>query len=471
MKTMKADVGLVGLAVMGRNLALNIEEKGFSVAVFNRHPAPTAEFMGGEAAGRRFLPANSLREFVGSLCRPRRIILMIKSGKPVDDILAVILPMLSRGDVVMDGGNSNYHDTERRQKVVIATGISFVGMGVSGGEFGARFGPSIMPGGDREAYLKIRRIIEKAAARTEDGPCCTFVGKSSAGHFTKMVHNGIEYAVMQILAEAWDIMTTGLGMKTAEAREVFGKWNAGPLSSYLVEISEKVLGKIDPITGRPLVELISGIAAQKGTGKWTTEAALDLGVPVPTITAAVDARIISGHRSLREEASRTIGGASVRIKAPRAKVLAELMKAVRGATLLSYAQGLHLLARASKEYGYGIRLSEVCRIWKGGCIIRARELDMLMQVFKTRPVIEHLFQSRRFSSTVRACVPRLRLVVERAVSASLPVPALSSALAYRDSFARVRLPANLTQAQRDYFGAHTFERTDRKGVFHEDWES
>lgn len=470
MKQQKADVALVGLAVMGRNLALNIEEKGFTVAVFNRSPAPLEEFMAGEAAGRNFLPAGSLKVMVGSLTRPRRIILMVKSGPPVDAIMEVVLPLLSRGDVVMDAGNSNYHDTERRQKQADEKGISFVGMGVSGGEFGARHGPSIMPGGDRAAYAKIRRIVEKAAARTGDGPCCAFVGKGSAGHFTKMVHNGIEYAVMQVLAEAFDIMTTGLGMKTGEAREVFGKWNAGPLSSYLVEISETVLGKTDPITGRPLVEMISGIAEQKGTGKWTTQAALDLGVPVPTITAAVDARIISGHRREREDASRVLGASSRRLGGGRGWLLSALMNAVRGSMLVSYAQGLHLLAPASRDYNYGIRLDEVCRIWKGGCIIRASLLDMLMDEYRKKPGMEHLFQSRRFSSSVRACTAPLRAVVGSAIASGIPVPAMASALSYRDSFARVRLPANLTQAQRDYFGAHTFERTDRPGVFHADWD-
>ena len=470
MEHFRADIGVIGLAVMGRNLALNFSDRGFRVAVFNHEPEMTRDFMvqGGEVRG--FISAKSIRDLVSSLHRPRRILMMIKAGAPVDSVLAGLLPLLSRGDVVMDGGNSNYHDTERRQKLARARGVSFLGVGVSGGEYGARNGPSIMPGGDRSAYKLVAPVLEKAAALTGDGPCCTYVGAGSAGHFTKMVHNGIEYALMQVIAEAWDIMKTGLGMRAAETRDVFEKWNDGPLSSYLVEITAQVLGKMDEKGRRPLVELIADSAGQKGTGKWTTQAALDLGVPVPTITAAVDSRIISGHPETRARASRILGGASARIHVPRARLVSALMHAVRGASLISYGQGLHLLARASRDYGYGIRLAEVCRIWKGGCIIRARELDLLADAFRAKPGMEHLFESKRYASAVRLCSAPLRWVVEQAVAARIPVPALASALSYRDSFVRVRLPSNLIQAQRDLFGAHTFRRIDRPGVFHADWE-
>jgi len=454
---------------MGRNLALNLSDRGFRVAVFNQEPVMTRDFMaqGGEVRG--FIAAKSLRDLTCSLRRPRRILMMIKAGAPVDSVLASLLPLLTRGDVVMDGGNSNYHDTERRQKLARVRGVSFMGVGVSGGEYGARNGPSIMPGGDRSAYNLVKGVLEKAAALTSDGPCCAYIGAGSAGHFTKMVHNGIEYALMQVIAEAWDIMKTGLGMSTEETRNVFAEWNNGLLSSYLVEITAQVLGKVDEKSRRPLVELIADSAGQKGTGKWTTQAALDLGVPVPTITAAVDARIISGHPEARARAAKLLGGASGRIKIPRARLVSALMYAVRGASLISYGQGLHLLARASREYGYGIRLDEVCRIWKGGCIIRARELDLLMKAFHAKPTMEHLFESKRYASAVRVCSAPLRWLVEQSVAARIPVPALSSALAYRDSFARVNLPSNLIQAQRDLFGAHTFKRNDRKGIYHADW--
>jgi len=463
---------MIGLAVMGRNLALNIAGRGYRVAVWNRHIRHTRDFLSAltPIQGRQIDCARSMGDFVRKLARPRRVILLVKAGAPVDWVLEGLLPLLGRGDIVMDGGNSHFSDTERRQARALARGVRYLGMGISGGEFGARHGPSIMPGGDRSAYVLVRPILEKAAAETSDGPCCAYVGKSSAGHFTKMVHNGIEYAVMQVLAESWDIMATGLGMRAGEAGELFARWNNGPLSSYLVGITATVLGRKDSLTGRPLVEMIRDSAGQKGTGKWTTQAALDLGVPVPTITAAVDARIISGHQGERLLAGKNLGSSSARIRAPRGMMAAALMQAVRGAILVSYAQGLHLLARASREYGYGIRLDEVCRIWKGGCIIRSRELDMLMRSFRDNPRLEHLFGSRRFAAVLRPCAAPLRRVVERALAARIPVPALSSALAYRDSFVRERLPANLIQAQRDYFGSHTFERTDRPGVFHENWD-
>ncbi len=467
----QSDIGLAGLAVMGQNLVLNIEGRGYAVSVFNRTRETMERFVAERCGGRNVVPCATMREFVGSLRRPRKVILMVKAGAPVDAVLANLAPLLERGDVVMDGGNSHYPDTGRRQREAQARGISFVGMGVSGGEYGALHGPSIMPGGDRKAYGKVRDILLRAAARTDDGPCCAWVGNGAAGHFTKMVHNGIEYAIMQLLAECYDIMRTGLGMGAGEAGEVFGRWDRGELGSYLVEISAKVLSVRDPETGKPLVDLILDRAEQKGTGKWTSQAALDLGVPVPTITAAVDARIISGHKEERAATARLLGGGPAAVAGGGRKgVLAALEHGLYGAMMLCYAQGLHLLARASREHGYGIRLSEVCRIWKGGCIIRARMLDLLKECFVRSPGLTHLLLSRPFVRTFRAHAGALRQVASLAARARIPVPAFSSAVAYRDSFARAVLPASLTQAQRDYFGAHTYERTDRQGAFHTEWE-
>jgi len=464
-----ADIGLIGLAVMGQNLVLNIESRGFTVAVHNRTAEVTRKFVAERCAGRRIIPAWSPAEFAASLRKPRKVVLMVKAGKPVDAVLEGLLPHLEPGDIVMDGGNSHFPDTGRRQESLRAAGLKFIGMGVSGGEYGALHGPSIMPGGEREAWEGVKDILLKAAAVTADGSCCAWVGKGSAGHFTKMVHNGIEYAVMQMIAEIYDLMTTGLRMKPAAVRRTFEKWNRGKLESYLIEITGRVLAKSDPETGRPLVDMILDRAEQKGTGKWTSQAALDLGVPVPAITAAVDARIVSGHKDERGRMAPLLSGRSAAAVRPRLGS-GSLERALHSAALIAYAQGFHLLSRASAEFKYGIEMAEVARIWKGGCIIRARMLDSLRAAFLKEPSLSHLFLSRTFVTALRSGVRELRTTVGEAVRARLPVPALAAALSYHESFARSRLPANLTQAQRDYFGAHTFERTDRKGVFHADWE-
>ncbi|MEK7764705.1 MAG: NADP-dependent phosphogluconate dehydrogenase [bacterium] len=466
----KADAGIIGLAVMGQNLALNIESRGFTTAVFNRTAERTREFVGQKCAGRRVLPAYTLPSFVASLQRPRRIILMVKAGAAVDETLRAILPRLERGDVVMDGGNSHFRDTERRQAEVQARKLDYLGCGISGGEYGALHGPSIMPGGERAAYGKLARVLTAIAARTEDGACCTYLGAGSAGHFVKMVHNGIEYAMMQTVAEVFDVMQRGWGLSTPEAQRIFFRWNQGTnkLNGYLVEITAVVLKKTDPETGRPLVDLIQDRAEQKGTGKWTSQAALDLGVPVPTITAAVDARIVSGHKADRVRIARRLGDPERRGRAASASDLKRLESGLHAAFLIAYAQGMHLLARASAEKRYGLNLAEVARIWKGGCIIRSRILTPLKRALAAKP--GHLFESPLFARLIRAEVPALRAVVRAANAAAIPVPCLGSALAYYDGFRRARLPANLIQAQRDHFGAHTYERTDREGTFHTQWE-
>jgi len=462
----QADFGLAGLAVMGQNLVLNIESRGFSVAVFNRTAERTREFHDNRCAGRNIIPAYSLKEFVRSVRRPRSIMLMVKAGRPVDELMGQMLPYLNRGDLLIDGGNSLFKDTERREAELKKKGFLFIGTGVSGGEFGALHGPAIMPGGEKKAYARVKGVFLKAAAVSDEGACCTLVGRGGAGHFVKMVHNGIEYAIMQEIAEIFDIMHVGMGMPVPAIQEVFDRWNGAKLNGYLVEITATTLRKMDEETGRPLVEMILDTAEQKGTGRWTSQSALDLGIPVPTITASVDARIISGHRKTRLVTARRLGIRTGRIRSSVA-LIAKLENALYAAELISYAQGMHLIARASAEYRYGVDMGEVARIWKGGCIIRSVILNVLRKAY---PWGEHLFQSPSFARTLKAHARDLRQVVALAEGLHIPVLCLSSALSYMDSFARKRLPAGLTQAQRDYFGAHTYERIDRKGYYHTNWD-
>jgi len=468
--TRKADFGLTGLAVMGQNLVLNISGRGFTVAVHNRTTEKTLEFVRSRCAGRTIVPSTAIREFVRSVRRPRRIMLMVKAGRPVDEAMEKMMPHLDRGDVLIDGGNSFYRDTDRRQLFAKARGIGYLGCGVSGGEFGALHGPSIMPGGDRTDYDKVKDVLLKAAAVTDDGPCCTYLGTTSAGHFVKMVHNGIEYAIMQAISEVYDIMKTGLGMPVEEIQGTFERWNSGKLESYLMEISALVTKKIDPATGRALVELIVDSAAQKGTGKWTSQSALDLGVPVPVITAAVDARIISGHRAERAKAGSLVKSRAGRIRgASRGAMVRKLENALYALDLVAYAQGMHLLGKASDEYRYGVNLAGVARIWKGGCIVRSKILNVLKNVYRRDPEVAHPALDLGFARLLETHVKDLRATVVAASTAGIPILCLGSALSYFDSFVRPRGPANMIQALRDHFGAHTFEMTDRKGVFHEDW--
>jgi 6-phosphogluconate dehydrogenase len=467
---MAAPYGLIGLGVMGENLALNIEEHGFPLAVYNRTAERTRAFAAGAARGRQIIPTYSIPEFVAALERPRRILLLVAAGRAVDAVLAELRPHLSPGDVVVDGGNSHYADTERRGKALAEAGVYYFGMGISGGEAGARSGPSLMPGGPREAYGELEPLLVRIAAQVEDGPCVTYVGPRGAGHYVKMVHNGIEYGNMQLIAEVYDLLKRGLGLSAPEMSAVFQHWNAGELNSYLIEIAGAVLAYRDPDTGQPLVELILDEAEQKGTGRWTVQDALELGVPIPTIEAAVWARAISAQKALRVQAARRLQGpAGPRPALDRDTLLPALAEALYAAELSCYAQGMALLRAASAAYEYGIDCAEIARIWKGGCIIRARLLSEIQRAFRRQPHLENLLLDESFAAALNARQERWRQVVSVARLLGIPCPALSAALDYFDSLRTERLPANLVQAQRDYFGAHTYRRLDREGVFHTDW--
>ena len=473
-ETPAAQFGVIGLAVMGSNLALNIEEHGFSVAVWNLETERVDQFTGGEGAGRRFVGTKTFEDFVAALERPRRVLMMIKAGAPVDQTVEKLRPLLDPGDILIDGGNSWFKDTQRREASLRGSGLHFVGMGVSGGEEGARHGPSLMPGGPAEAYERLRPVLEAIAAKTESGPCVTHCGPEGAGHLVKMVHNGIEYGDMQLIAEAYDILRRGLGLGAAEIAEVFGEWNRGPLESFLVEITAKILAVRDPETGRPLVDLVLDKAGQKGTGKWTAQVALDLGVPVPTIAAAIDARVLSAMKGERVAASGRLRGPRARaLRGDRARLVRAVHDALYASKVCSYAQGMSLIGAASREYGWGVSLRETARIWKGGCIIRARFLDTIMRAYERRPDLPNLLLDRDVARAVQRAQSAWRRTVSAAQGVGVPVPALSASLAYFDSYRSAELPQNLTQAQRDFFGAHTYERADRPGAgpVHTDWAS
>lgn len=467
-----AQFGLIGLGVMGENLALNLEDHGYRVALWTHTEGKVQQFIERNGTGRQWIGANTLEEFAAAITPPRRILLMIKAGAPVDEMLDRLAPLLSPGDVVIDGGNSFFKDTQRRESAARTRGVHFVGMGVSGGESGARYGPSLMPGGARVAYEMLRPVLEAIAAKTDSGPCVTYLGPDGAGHYVKMIHNGIEYGLMQAIAEAYDLLRRGLGLPAADLADRFAEWNRGPLESYLVEITAKVLGVEDPVTGHPLVEMILDQAGQKGTGKWTAESALELGVPVPAIAAAIDARVLSSMKGERVIASRQLE-ATIADRIPGE--VQELTTAIHGAlyatTICSFAQGMSLLRIASAEYGWGVDLREVARIWKGGCIIRARLLDTLMHAFGHEADLTNLLLDTEIRSTLAAVDAPWRRTVAAAVASGLPVPVMSASLAYFDSYRTARLPQNLTQAQRDFFGAHTYQRLDQPdaGFVHTDW--
>ncbi len=466
----KQDVGLIGLAVMGENLSLNIESRGFSVAVYNRTGSKTENFMRGSARNKNIAGTYSIEEFVNALERPRRIILLVKAGEAVDAMIDQLRPHLEPGDIVMDGGNSFFKDTERRGKALGEAGLQYIGSGISGGEYGALHGPSIMPGGPEEAYRRMEPILTRIAAQVDDGPCCTHIGPGGAGHYVKMVHNGIEYGDMQLIAEAYDILSRVLQKDAPQISRIFGKWNAGDLSSYLMEISTEILRVKDRQTRRPLVDMILDEARQKGTGKWTSQNALDLGAPTHTINAAVESRIISAIKLERLEASKVLKGPAPERIRGKTKLVESIRQALYAAKIISYAQGMALLRMASKEYEFNLNLAEIARIWKGGCIIRAKLLDSIKSAFATNPDLTNLLMDAHFGGIVMECQAGLRHAIQVAVASGVPCLALSASLAYYDAYRSERLPANLTQAQRDYFGAHTYRRLDREGSFHTQWE-
>jgi 6-phosphogluconate dehydrogenase len=468
----KAAIGLIGLGVMGQNLALNIERNGFSVAVYDREPPVLDAFIARES-GKQIVGAHAPEEFVRSLERPRKIILLVKAGDPVDWTISLVKPFLDPGDIIIDGGNSHFKDTERRQQQLRDAGLFLIGSGTSGGEKGALLGPSLMPGGDSQAYEQIRAIWEAIAAKVPDGPCVTYVGPGGSGHFVKMVHNGIEYGDMQLIAEVYGLLRDGFGLSADEMAGIFENWNRGDLESYLIEITAQILRVKDPETGKPLVDLVLDKAGQKGTGKWTSQLALDLGVPIPTIDAAIVARILSSQKEARVEASKQLRGlTSTKFPAFNEELKDYLHDAMYAAKICSYAQGMNLIKAGSDEFGWNINLSEIARIWQGGCIIRAKFLGRIKEAYLRDPNLANLLLDPAFKTKIEAAQNGWRLILSAAMQQGLPVPAMSASLGYFDMYRTANLPLNLTQAQRDFFGSHTYERVDKPeaGFVHTEWE-
>ena len=470
----KSHFGLIGLGVMGENLVLNAERNGFSSVVYNRTYSKTEEFMAGRGAGKNIQGATDLQDFVNKLERPRRILMMVKAGGPVDAVIEQISPYLDEGDLLIDGGNSEYHDTERRVAELESKRFGFIGMGVSGGAKGALEGPSMMPGGTKASYDAIESLVCKMAAQVEDGPCVTYIGPGGSGHFVKTVHNGIEYGIEQILAEGYDLMKRVGGMSSLEMADVFAHWNSTEeLSSYLVEITEVCLRTMDPDDGTPLVEKIQDKAGQKGTGLWTVVSALQMGASVPTIYAALNGRVMSSMKDQRIRAESILSGPAIQSfdMGSSADGMAPLMDAMVLACMASYAQGMELLRIASAEHNYNLNMPSIAQIWKGGCIIRARLLKRIQDAFNADPQLANLLIDPWFADQVNRRLPGLAKVVAGAAAAGIPVPCLSSTLDYINSYRTSRLPQNLVQAMRDCFGSHTYERIDKDGIFHTEWLS
>lgn len=465
----EVDIGLYGLAVMGQNLALNIADKGFRVVVHNRTKSKITDFIEGSAADTSIEGEDALQKFVARIKKPRVILLIVKAGSAVDAVIEQLQPYLEAGDIIVDGGNSHYSDTDRRVTTLAEQGIQFVGMGISGGEDGARNGPSLMPGGTRAAYERIQPIVEAIAAEADGEPCVTYLGPRSAGHYVKMVHNGIEYAIMQAIAETYDLLRRVTELDPLAISTIFRRWNEGKLSSFLVHITAEILFRIDPDSEKPLVDLILDRAKQKGTGKWTTQDALDLGVAVPTISAAVDARILSSLKQEREQAADILQGESPHFSGVNEQFVEILANALFATEICAYTQGFAVLKAASDEYDYKLNLADVARIWRNGCIIRADLLDDIAKAFEEDPQLPNLMIAPHFADLLADAQQHWRLVARLAIESGIPVPAISSALAYYDSYRTARLPANLIQAQRDYFGAHTYERIGEDGTFHTEW--
>jgi 6-phosphogluconate dehydrogenase len=462
-------IGVVGLGVMGRNLALNVASRGFSVAGYDTDPAKTASLADGPGKGKLEGVATP-EALMAALERPRRILTMVPAGRPVDEVIAHLRPHMEPGDILIDGGNSHFQDTERRSQELAAAGLQFVGMGVSGGEEGALHGPSLMPGGPGVAWEALAPILSAIAARAEDGePCVAHIGPRGAGHYVKMVHNGIEYGDMQLIAEVYDLLHRAAGIPAAELAAIFDEWNRGELRSYLVEITARILGVTDPESGQPLVDVILDEAQQKGTGKWASQNSLDVGAPIPTINSAVESRIVSALKKERAAASLVLHGPAARYGGDRARLVDAARQALHASKITSYAQGIGLLRIASREYGYDLQPGEIARIWRAGCIIRARLLGDIREAYRRDTTLANLLLDPAFASAVHERQEAWRFVVQTAVGLGIPVPALAASLSYFDAYRSERLPANLTQAQRDYFGAHTYRRTDREGSFHTEW--
>ncbi len=478
MSEQRPHVGLIGLAVMGENLALNIARNGFPLVVYNRTTLRTEEYLAGAAAGTEITGVATLPDLVAALAPPRQIILMVKAGVPVDAVLTELAPLLDPGDIVVDGGNSFFRDSERREAELAAQNLMFVGMGVSGGELGALWGPSLMPGGPREAYDILEPMLVAIAAKTDYGPCVTYIGPGGSGHYVKMIHNGIEYGDMQLIAETYDVMRRALEMPAAEIADVFAEWNTRALASYLIEVTAEVLRFVDNETNLPIVDVILDAAEQKGTGRWTIESALELASPVPTIDAAVTARNLSALRGLRVQASEVLMGPKLPAGLTEARAmlggdsdaaLGALESALYFSKVSSYAQGMSLLAAASTAYTWDLNLSEIARIWTGGCIIRADFLADIMRAYRENPELTNLLLDVNVARKSDETVGGARRAIVTARSWGIPVPGTSSALDYFDTLRQIALPANLIQAQRDYFGAHTYLRTDREGIHHTLW--
>ena len=467
----KGDIALIGLAVMGQNLILNMNDKGFTVVAYNRTTSKVEDFINGEAKGTNIIGAYSVEEMVKHLKRPRRVMMLVKAGQAVDDFIDQIIPYLEPGDIIIDGGNSLFQDSMRRTEYLQARGILFVGTGVSGGEEGARRGPSIMPGGHPDAWPHVKDIFQAISAKVEDGsPCCDWVGNNGAGHYVKMIHNGIEYGDMQLICEAYHIMKEGLGMNADEMHDVFAEWNKGELDSYLIEITRDILGFKD-IDGEPLVEKILDTAGQKGTGKWTLINSAELGIPITLIGEAVYARCISAMKEERVAASKKLRGPKPTIRNDRTKFIEDIKSALYASKIISYAQGFMLLRAAANEFGWKLKYGEIALMWRGGCIIRSQFLGKIKEAFEKRKRLPNLLLDPHFKREIRKCQRGWRNVVATAAKKGIPSPAFSTALNFFDAFRNDRLPANLLQAQRDYFGAHTYERIDRdRGeFFHTNW--
>ncbi|MFZ6031216.1 MAG: NADP-dependent phosphogluconate dehydrogenase [Chloroflexota bacterium] len=464
----KANFGFMGLGVMGHMLALNMERNGFRVAGFDVD-AEKVKLFGEKYGDKNVIPCATLEDFLAAMERPRRIMMMVPAGKPVDAAIAALENVLEPGDLLIDGGNTHFLDTERRSKALEAKGIIYIGTGVSGGEYGALWGPAIMPGGQPEAWQLVKPIFEAIAAKAYGEPCVAYMGLRGAGHYVKMVHNGIEYGDMQLIAEAYDILHRGLGLNNAQLHEAFAEWNRGELESYLIEITAAIFATTDPESGQAVVDLILDEAQQKGTGKWASQNALDLGAPTPTINAAVESRIVSAYKEERQIAAQVLAGPAAKIVEDAQAVIRWVRDALYAAKICSYAQGFGLMRLASKEYGYNLNYGEIARVWRGGCIIRARFLNDIRQAFERNPDLPNLMIDPEFAAAMNARQAALRKVVALAAENGIPALAFSSALAYYDAYRSARLPANLTQAQRDYFGAHTYRRIDREGSFHTQW--